>query len=627
MWNTIKKNLVFRFLSSVRLAVPLLVVVASAILAGTITESRYNAEYAKMVVYDTPWFIGLFFLLAINITFAALSRIPYKKIHTGFVITHVGMIVLMIGSWMTYQDGIDGSLSVQEQTSSSSVVLNERVFEMVGQSFFKKMLIKKTAHMQKREDLREINDQFIGLIEIDKYYPFVKMNEQAPQSNGPGVAFNIKNSFFDENLFLDLDQQQEINLGPATFRMIPFGGQTFKEEATKTIKPKRKPSAASSDQELVIIKDQKSQKVIRKVAVEELLKGIVLNGSKIKILQKLKNGVVVQNKIAEGDGGINPVLELEVIQGNQTFREIVYAKFPDFALSNNPGMPFKFTYLTPLMQETAPSGAHGAQSGADEKEAPADHNHGGAPALPQEGGPGNGSNIVEFQLLDSFENYQKKIANGEKVKVKVVLIKKNKIVLSKEMALQDKVETPWMGMTLTLSELKAGAAPAQAATEPEVYDHPPLFANNLPPSALVIRVKDRQDPVWLIEGQAQDITIDGEAFQIYYGRNVIQIPFKVHLDKFSKIDYAGTEMAMSFQSAVKINSENESTIISMNEPLKRDGYTLYQSSYQVQPNAPAISIFSVNKDPGRPVKYLGSLIMAIGIIIYTLMRSRYYRKS
>jgi hypothetical protein len=35
----------------------------------------------------------------------------------------------------------------------------------------------------------------------------------------------------------------------------------------------------------------------------------------------------------------------------------------------------------------------------------------------------------------------------------------------------------------------------------------------------------------------------------------------------------------------------------------------------------------VNKDPGRFWKYLGSIILAIGVILYTLMKSRLYRKE
>jgi cytochrome c biogenesis protein ResB len=53
----------------------------------------------------------------------------------------------------------------------------------------------------------------------------------------------------------------------------------------------------------------------------------------------------------------------------------------------------------------------------------------------------------------------------------------------------------------------------------------------------------------------------------------------------------------------------------MNEPLKHGGYTLYQASFQQGPTGePIASILSVNYDPGRWIKYLGSLIICLGVI-------------
>ena len=52
----------------------------------------------------------------------------------------------------------------------------------------------------------------------------------------------------------------------------------------------------------------------------------------------------------------------------------------------------------------------------------------------------------------------------------------------------------------------------------------------------------------------------------------------------------------------------------MNEPLQHLGFTLYQSSYQETPQG-YLSIFSVGKDPGRPAKYFGSILLVLGIII------------
>ena len=62
----------------------------------------------------------------------------------------------------------------------------------------------------------------------------------------------------------------------------------------------------------------------------------------------------------------------------------------------------------------------------------------------------------------------------------------------------------------------------------------------------------------------------------------------------------------------------------MNEPFKQSGFTLYQSSYELSPGRPEVSIFSVNRDPGRWVKYIGSLILSIGIILYVFMKSKLY---
>ena len=81
---------------------------------------------------------------------------------------------------------------------------------------------------------------------------------------------------------------------------------------------------------------------------------------------------------------------------------------------------------------------------------------------------------------------------------------------------------------------------------------------------------------------------------------------------------------MSFESLVQVARTGIVQKISMNEPLKLEGFTIYQASYSITPEQ-TLSIFSVNQDPGRFLKYLGSLILGIGIITITLMRSRVWK--
>ncbi len=64
----------------------------------------------------------------------------------------------------------------------------------------------------------------------------------------------------------------------------------------------------------------------------------------------------------------------------------------------------------------------------------------------------------------------------------------------------------------------------------------------------------------------------------------------------------------------------------MNNPLKYDDFTFYQSSYfQVGPNQYG-SAFSVNYDPGRPLKYLGSFLLVFGSAWHFYIRRRKKRK-
>lgn len=78
--------------------------------------------------------------------------------------------------------------------------------------------------------------------------------------------------------------------------------------------------------------------------------------------------------------------------------------------------------------------------------------------------------------------------------------------------------------------------------------------------------------------------------------------------------YQGTMRAAAYESVVEVPDLGEK-LISMNEPLKLRGLTVYQASFQEENGQPVASIFSVNHDPGRFLKYLGSLILSVGIVL------------
>ena len=117
----------WRFFSSVRLAVILLMVLIAGIAIGTICESRFDAKVARAYVYDAPWFSVWMILLGVNLAAAAFSRYPWKKHHTGFVITHAGIITLLIGSIVGRIWGIEGTMTIFEgDQPSNRLVIDEQ---------------------------------------------------------------------------------------------------------------------------------------------------------------------------------------------------------------------------------------------------------------------------------------------------------------------------------------------------------------------------------------------------------------------------------------------------------------------------------------------------------------------
>lgn len=117
-------------LASLKLAV--FVITASAVVLGwaTVVESWFGTEAVQFGVYQTWWFAALVALLGINVLAAALIRFPWKRYQTGFVITHAGILVLLIGCLFSRLGGIDAQMPIFEGSTGHLAFEDTQHFQL-----------------------------------------------------------------------------------------------------------------------------------------------------------------------------------------------------------------------------------------------------------------------------------------------------------------------------------------------------------------------------------------------------------------------------------------------------------------------------------------------------------------
>ncbi len=219
-----RKNPVFQFLASVKLALPMILILAILLATGTIVEAVYSTPIAKRFVYGTWWFAGFLLLLGVNVFCSAISRYPWKKYQTGFVITHVGILCVLAGALMTQQLGTDGQIALVEGQHQS-------IFQEDKPTFYYQINDEPSRQFPASFKILQPSPQhpFLyhlengGLLMIDQFLlnaGKVVEGQKAPagQKGFPAIHLNLHSSFVQENnwLFLGSPDYGHLDLGPAS---------------------------------------------------------------------------------------------------------------------------------------------------------------------------------------------------------------------------------------------------------------------------------------------------------------------------------------------------------------------------------------------------------------------------
>lgn len=600
---------IYKFFASVQLAVFSILSLAAVLAVATFMGSVYGMHGSQVAVYQRWWFSGLLLVLAVNVLAAATIRFPWKIRQTGFVLTHLGIIVLLVGSLLTQKLGVDGSLPVAEKTQENEVIMGELHLSLFDEKGGQKMEVPvPETHVENRGTVLDIALSTGHHLVVDRFIPRANQTKAMIASPVPGVGIpavhlELTNSRFDIDEWLQAstpDKPTDLNLGPAIVSLQKLWSPD--EEKTFFKKDAKGHEAESKYGSLTIAYKGRDYKV----DIGQLIgKWSKVSGSslELKVERYLPYAVVENNHlISKSDEPRNPAVEVLVKDTATNFspeKHTVFAFFPEF------------------------STLHGAKArtepilGVDLKMT-VQQQMGDMPGM---GGGGRG----HLFLAQS--------SDGKRLLYRV-LGKAGDLKTEGEAQVGKNIATGWMDIQFKVVDwLPAAIEDPEPQNVEDMQGQDDSFPTAIrfrivPPGGRAPAAK-ADDGVWLYEGMGRSFSVGGQELFVQYHKNRLLLPFHIYLEKFTMGTNPGTQEAATYTSNVRVKdptaSEEKTATISMNEPLQYGGYTFYQASYQMSPGQPAVSVFSVNYDPGRWVKYAGAMIMVFGILLMFYLNPQYLK--
>jgi len=222
---------VYAALASLRLAVTVMSGLGLTCLLATLYESKHGAAAVQREVYQTGWFAGILTLLGLNIFCAMMKRYPWKPHHTGFVMAHIGILTLLVGSLVSLHFGMDGNMALFEGETTDRVALLHKALQVSTpgrEAGVFPVAFEKRPPGPGREqrfavaggDLTAVAEDFLPHVEVK--------DEYAPASQGaPALRFLLDNPFVKQDGWLSTSDPStsRISFGPAALSLRAVGSE------------------------------------------------------------------------------------------------------------------------------------------------------------------------------------------------------------------------------------------------------------------------------------------------------------------------------------------------------------------------------------------------------------------
>lgn len=525
-------------IGSLKFAVIIIAIFSLAMTVGTFVESYHGTEFAARTVYKTWPFMLLQFFMFLSILFATFHRLPPKKRLYGFYVIHTGLIMIGVGSAITYLAGIDGNIHLQPNTPSRRIMLSDDIL-VVNFPNDDRRLTLKLPNAAFETDINQTLEEFhFGkfLPYADKSFKWIDESREY-EGNTPrhSSEYEIKNAMVAEKILFSIHPEADeirssIEMGPLTVNYMPAP-------------------------------------LSRCFLAKNASKVILWNPTSGECFLPEERNIGVETTSAG-----NRFMAFRYGEDNR-----IYTFFPELS-------PWAMDKEMKIVRDSP-------------------------------------LRVFSKRL---FESKPTLFLFGQSL---AYYNKDEDLWEGGELKLGEPAMLPWMGFELTMLRHQDNKVPGFAANGVL-----PIHKNGeiLKGATRALQMNVRGQEYWITNEKALALLVDGKKAEFYLTKESLTLPFELVLTNFKMDKDPGTNNPASYESFVRLfTSDGPSDHhIYMNNPLKFSGFTFYQASYSDNGDGSFSSTLSANVDQGRPLKYLGSLLLVFGAIWhYFLNRKRWKKRA
>ncbi len=560
----------YTFLGSLPMAVVLLTVVGGTLAYGTWVEATHNTPAAQRVVYQAWWFQTLLGFLVLNLVISALTRWPWQKRHIGFVTTHLGIILILIGGLLSIRLGIEGQLVIPEGGSSDLLeqptsVVTIQLPNPGEQAVFPVDFAAQASRHAPHAVFQTILDGQSTTLTVDRYLSNATAEEHIRDDGSelnPAIQVALSQEGHEERAWLFARDPERFGAQWGTTHVLFLDVQN--ETHWQQLLHPEVPSAPHTlgtltiefPVEVVTITLDVEREMGRSIAVERTPYTVTLK-------QYFPDFAVTADGVSNRSlAPNNPAVAFTVTGPQGTEAHLAFARHPEYAASHG-------HQQTPL-------------------QARFDHPQ-RVPALPP-------ALLGVLRAPDGALWFVATDADGAQRQVE-------------RLTLQQAYTNPWTATQLTVVDSVERARRVTTFT--------PLN-EEVKRQAIhgVLQMGEARAEAWIPHGEAVPLTVGSVEAVVAYQPTTRPLPFHVTLRDFRKQDYPGTTIPQAFESDVVLHDDARGVTlartVAMNRPLTYHGFKLFQASYVEEPQV--MTVLAVRKDPGTPLVYAGFLIVVLGIL-------------